>query len=230
MAVYRIFPEKDTFISTEVPTGNAGKDEIIEIGGYADFSGTGQTNRLLIQYSTSEIEDVVLNKINLLPYSASLCLYLADASELPVDYSIYAYLVSGAWDSGIGKFGDNPVNTSGVSWQYKKADSSAAWTTSSFAAGVTASFKPGTTPGGGTWYTELLGSNVESRQAYTLNSSNDVNLDVTAAADLIATFVGLGISSESVCPVIPDPNCIWSCPVDVNLVTNLLGTLSTANP
>jgi len=25
MAVYRIFPEKDTFISSEVPTGNAGR-------------------------------------------------------------------------------------------------------------------------------------------------------------------------------------------------------------
>ena len=33
MAVYRIFPEKDTIISTEVTTGNAGKDEIVEIGG-----------------------------------------------------------------------------------------------------------------------------------------------------------------------------------------------------
>jgi len=37
MAVYRIFPEKDTFIFSE-PTiagtyGNAGKDEILEIGG-----------------------------------------------------------------------------------------------------------------------------------------------------------------------------------------------------
>jgi hypothetical protein len=39
MAIYKIFPEKDTFISTEVPTGNAGKDEIIEIGTYLDSSG-----------------------------------------------------------------------------------------------------------------------------------------------------------------------------------------------
>ena len=194
MAVYRIFPEKDAFISSEIPTGNAGKDEIIEIGGYKDISEIGRTNRLLLQYSTSEIEDVVLNKINSLPYSASLCLYLADASEIPVDYSIYAYPISGAWDNGVGKFGDSPVNTSGVSWQYRRAGLSAAWTTSSFAAGVTASFKSGSTPGGGTWYTELLGSNVESRQVYALNSNNDVNLDVTAAVDLIATefFVNSG--------------------------------------
>ena len=54
MAVYRIFPEKDAFISSEIPTGNAGKDEIIEIGGYKDISEIGRTNRLLLQYSTSE--------------------------------------------------------------------------------------------------------------------------------------------------------------------------------
>jgi len=55
MAVYRIFPEKDTFISSEVPTGNAGKDEIIEIGGYPDLSLTGETNRILILISQSPI-------------------------------------------------------------------------------------------------------------------------------------------------------------------------------
>ena len=43
MAIYRIFPEKDAFISSEVPTGNAGKDEIIEIGGYSDTTGLGET-------------------------------------------------------------------------------------------------------------------------------------------------------------------------------------------
>ena len=31
MAVYRIFPEKDTFISSEASSSNAGLDEIIEI-------------------------------------------------------------------------------------------------------------------------------------------------------------------------------------------------------
>ena len=34
MAIYRIFPEKDTFLYTEQLTSNAGKDEIIEIAGY----------------------------------------------------------------------------------------------------------------------------------------------------------------------------------------------------
>jgi hypothetical protein len=36
MAVYRIFPEQDAFIFSEVPT-NAGLDEIVEIGGYTRY-------------------------------------------------------------------------------------------------------------------------------------------------------------------------------------------------
>jgi len=48
MAVYRIFPEKDTFIFSESPLANAGLDEIIEVGGYFDTTGTGESSRLLL--------------------------------------------------------------------------------------------------------------------------------------------------------------------------------------
>ena len=48
MAIYRIFPDKDTTIFTEQNTGNAGKDEIIEVGGYpSSIDGVGQLNLLL---------------------------------------------------------------------------------------------------------------------------------------------------------------------------------------
>ena len=184
MAVYRIFPEKDTFISSEVPTGNAGKDEIIEIGGYTDISGVGQTNRLLIQYNTSEIQNTISTKIGAAAYSASLCLYLADAYELPVNYNLYAYPIYGSWDNGVGKFGDIPTNTTGVSWQYKQAGQSAPWTTTGFDTDTTGSFLSGSTAGGGNWYTGSAGINLEFTQSHTLNSSNDVNINVTEAIKL----------------------------------------------
>ena len=184
MAVYRIFPEKDTFITTEVPTGNAGKDEIIEIGGYVGIADTGETNRLLVQYSTSEIRDVLTSKIGAVTYSASLHLYLADAYEIPVNYSIYAYPVSGTWDGGVGKFGDVPVNTTGVSWQYRLAGEAGQWAISSFAAGTTGSYKAGAVAGGGNWYTSSAGINLEFTQSHTLNSTNDINIDVTEAIKL----------------------------------------------
>jgi hypothetical protein len=186
MAVYRIFPEKDAFISTEAPTGNAGKDEIVEIGGYPNTSTLGQTNRILIQYSTSEIRDVIANKVTG-SYSASLNLYLADAYEIPVNYILYAYPVYGTWDNGVGKFGDIPTNTTGVSWQYRLAGQAGAWATGSFAANITGSYLSGSTPGGGNWYTGSAGINLEFTQSHALNSTNDVNINVTRAVQLFNT-------------------------------------------
>lgn len=184
MAVYRIFPEKDTFISTENVLGNAGKDEIVELGGYPDISGTGHTNRILIQYSTTDIKDTIANKIGASGYSASLNLYLADAYELPVDYTVYAYPVYGAWDNGVGKFGDIPTNKSGASWQYRQATETNAWLLASYPQYVTGSYD---TPlnGGGNWYTASAGFNMEFTQSHAINSTNDVNINITRAVQLI---------------------------------------------
>ena len=87
MAVYRIFPQQDAFIFSEIPTGNSGLDEILEIGGYADITGTGETSRILVQFDSTEIADVVTNKIGNNNYSASLGMYLADAYQIPVSPS-----------------------------------------------------------------------------------------------------------------------------------------------
>ena len=137
MAVYRIFPEQDTFISTEVPTGNAGKDEIVELGGYPDVAGLGETSRILVKYSSTDILNVLTTKVGSRPYTASLHMYLADAYDVPTNYTVYAYPLYQSWDGGVGKFGDSPANTTGVSWQYRSAGSTNAWTTSGFTAGTT---------------------------------------------------------------------------------------------
>ena len=178
MAVYRIFPEKDTFISTEVPTGNAGKDEIVEIGGYFDISGTGEANRILVKYSNDDINTAIAT-IGGAGYSASLGMYIADASALPSDITIYTNAVSQSWDNGTGKFGDTPINTSGVSWTYRQAGETSAWRTTGYAAGSTGSYR--TQAGGGTWYT----SN-ETTQSYSINSTTyDLSIPVTAAVQSI---------------------------------------------
>ena len=172
MAVYRIFPEKDTFISTEVPTGNAGKDEIVEIGGYYDISGTGQANRILVKYSDDDINTAIAT-IGGAGYSASLGMYLADASTLPSDLIIYVNAISQSWDSGVGKFEDTPTNTSGVSWTYRQAGETSAWRTTGYTAGSTGSYR--TEVGGATWYT-----NSQATQSFSVNSTTyDLNLPVT---------------------------------------------------
>lgn len=192
MAIYRIFPDKDAFIYSEVATGNTGKDEIIEIGGYTGtIDGTGQASRIITKFSDSEIDDVINNKITLDAtgsMSASLKLYLAEANELPVEYTLYAYPIyiagSGDWDNGTGKFGDTPVNRTGVSWTYKNAGQLNAWPTTNFATFTTGSFITGK-EGGGNWYTASNGESMEFSQSHNMSSTHDVDINVTEAVKQI---------------------------------------------
>lgn len=182
MAVYRIFPESDTFIFSEVPTANAGKDEILELAGYEDYTGTPRASRALVKFTTNQISDVIDNKITG-DFQAKLNLYLAEASELPTSYTIFSYPLSGAYDNGVGKFGDTPTNTSGVSWTYKLAENTSPWKLINFNPGTTGSYISGQ-PGGGNWYTGSAGTNLVSSQSFSLNSIKDLNIDVTNATKL----------------------------------------------
>lgn len=183
MAVYRIFPESDTFIFSESQKGNAGKDEILEIAGYEDFSGTGRAKRTLIKFSTTEIQNVVNNKIGSNSWNSNVKLYLAEANEVPVSFEVYGYPISTTWDNGVGKFGDLPVNKSGASWQYRGAEETNAWTTTGFSAGTTGSYITGQA-GGGTWFTGSAGIDLEFSQSFALNADLDLNINVTNATEL----------------------------------------------
>lgn len=159
MAIYRLNPEKDSTIGSE-PTlaglyGNAGKDQILEIGGYPDVNLVGRSKRTLIQFYSNEITSALNNEVTG-NFSASLNLYLADASELPSEYSLEAYPVSSSWTSGTGRLADSPVNRTGVSWKYRNAAQDT-WDTL-----------------GGDFLTSTSGS-----QLHTLASTHDVSIDVT---------------------------------------------------
>ena len=183
MAIYRIFPEKDTFIYTEKEEANLGRDEILEVSGYYT-STAGQTARSLIQFKTEDIQDILNNKAGAgTDFSASLKMYMATATELPFTYSMFCYPLSQSWDEGIGKFGDLPVNTSGCSWEHSKAGRANHWQSGSFDTYVTASFLS-SAKGGGVWYTASADYNLESSQSHNKNSSHDLELDVTNAINL----------------------------------------------
>jgi len=185
MAVYRIFPEKDTFIFTEQSTGNAGNDEIIEIGGYPKSSDFGETNRILTKFADEDIADVINNIIGSTNFSSSYHMYLAEASELPIEYNLYAYpiYIAGAveWDNGVGKFDDIIPSITGVSWEYIQFGEGNPWQVSgSVIADVTSSWINGKV-GGATWYTSSNGESMEFVQNHKLNSTHDVDINVTAA-------------------------------------------------
>ena len=161
MAIYRIFPEKDTTVWSEPSVGglygNAGLDEILEIGGYPDAKLVGRTQRALTQFKTSEIQSTLNSKVTG-AFSSSLHLYLATAGEIPTDYTIYAYPISQSWNNGTGKRDDKPLNTTGVSWKYRDAQ-------------LTEWDNLGC---------DFITSSVSGSQTFTLSSEKDIDIDVTS--------------------------------------------------
>jgi hypothetical protein len=165
MAVYKIFPEKDAFISSHDPAQNTGRDEVLEVSNTnainLNTSAQGDVpavKRALIQYKTTDISDVITNKIGTAAFQSNLNIYLANATVSPLNYTLEAYPISGAWDMGTGRVSDIPKTENGCSWGWRGESGSNAWTTD-----------------GGDFYTDKSGSS----QDFTYTSDKDISMDVT---------------------------------------------------
>jgi hypothetical protein len=181
MAVYKIFPEKSATLYSYYPTLNSGIDEILEISTYKTIEGTYEISRPIIKFSQSDIIDVINNKVNGASYNAYLKLSLANAFQIPLDYTIYCYPLSGSWNIGTGRAANTPATTDGVSWEYKnQLDGNVWFTEGNFPTDTTSSFKSGSTVGGGLW---LYDSYYESTQSFTHISSKDIELNVSNTVD-----------------------------------------------
>lgn len=155
MAVYKIFPEKDTFISKYRSTQNFGRDEILEISNETEVTAlNADVNRALIQFPTSQINNVITNIVSGSTYSASLKLFLANAT-LPIDYTIFSYPISQSWDMGLGKSADSPITTVGCTWVSRTETSNWTSTGSSFI-------------------------DTPSSQSFTYIDNKDINMNVTS--------------------------------------------------
>lgn len=184
MAVYKLFPEKDATLYSQYPYTNTGLDEILEISTIVDDQ-TVYASRPVIQFNQAEIVDVINNKISGSAWQSDLRLFLAYASNIPLNYSIYAYPISGSWNMGTGHYQDSPINDNGVSWTYQLESGSDPWATSNYNTGVTGSF-PTFQPGGGNWYFSADLDPV-SVQSFTYATSKDINLNVTNTINLFAS-------------------------------------------
>ncbi len=185
MAIYKLFPDKDTTIVSNFPSQNQGRDEILEIGtfnGTSSFSDSAQGTlpaykRSLIKFNSTEISNVLSDKVGSSDFSASLRLFLAEAEGIPLDYNIFCAAVSQSWRMGTGRNHDTPKTTNGCSWVFTQQSGSMPWKTSGFAPFVTASYSS-SVPGGGSWYFGGSGLVPTSSQNFTYTTNKDVNLNV----------------------------------------------------
>jgi len=164
--IYRIASSKDATLYEDDFDQNTGLDEILEIRKYL-YEDSYYSSRILTKFDLSDISESITDGTIVSP-TFYLNMYTTDASEIPLEYSIYGYMVSESWDMGVGKYGDSPASTDGVSWQYRSVDSEDEWLTSSWASGATGYYN-----GGGQWYT---GSAVSQSYSY---QKADIQMNVT---------------------------------------------------
>jgi hypothetical protein len=183
MAIYKIFPEKSATLYSYYPTLNTGQDEILELSTFSTITSTNEVSRVLIKFPSSEL-DAVYDMASGSNFDAYLKMYLANASEIPLDFTLYSYPLAADWNVGTGRLSNSPITTDGVSWQYKDQLSGSVWfTTSSFTFGTTGSYRSGSNVGGGLWYSS---SAFDASQSFTNTSTLDVEMKVTAMFDVWA--------------------------------------------
>jgi len=192
MAIYKIFPEKDSSIYTEFPNLNVGLDEILECSTYISQTHP-QVSRCLVKFSTSEINNILETKISSSNFATYLKIFSADLNGLNLDSELDFYPISGSWGMGTGHYTDYPSLFNGVSWYWQDYSGSNLWQTSSFDIYATASYSS-LFPGGGTWYTgSSLGLNIVQTQSFSYSDITDINVDVT---NTILTWYSGGIPNE----------------------------------
>jgi hypothetical protein len=175
MAVYKIFPEKSAALYSYYPATNTGIDEILDLSTYKSISGTNEVSRFLIKFPSNQISDIINNKISGSDFDVYVKTYLANATSVPLDFTIFSHPISQDWNKGTGRLANTPATTDGVSWVFTNQSGSIKWITGSLTSGTTASYT-GSNEGGGTWWTSSL---YQSTQSFNNISDKDIELKVT---------------------------------------------------
>ena len=181
MAVYKIFPIKDAAIYSLYPNRNTGLDEIIESStSIVNASALPQTSRFLVQFDSTEINDIINNKIRNSQWQANFKGYMAVLEGLNLNTTLEFYPISSSWNMGTGKYNYSPEVQNGVSWKWRSYSDSNAWVTSSYPTNVTASYSG--TLGGGNWYYSSSNATVlpiYSTQSFAYTDSGDIDTNIT---------------------------------------------------
>ena len=126
MAVYKLFPTKDASLYSEFPSTNTGLDQILEASTYLK-EGIPYVSRYLIEFSTTEIQDILNNKVGDSSFDVYLRNYTALVTSLNTDSNLEVKTISGSWNMGTGVLGYDPPVENGCSWVWRSYSGSNAW-------------------------------------------------------------------------------------------------------
>lgn len=168
---YIFYPKQDSTIYEKTSLMNSGLDQILEVGINNQY-----INRSLIQFNTNLINEYIEDN-NITNYYSNLKLYTVDSRNLPLDFNLELYPITGSWDNGTGKQQHQPQTTNGVSWTKRKAGTD--WDLINLDSNKTGSFNLNS--GGGNWNTNYL---ITQSFSYV---TKDVNLNIKPILDLWLT-------------------------------------------
>tara|TARA_Y100001963_G_scaffold33650_1_gene46716 strand:+ start:13895 stop:15103 length:1209 start_codon:yes stop_codon:yes gene_type:complete len=126
---YFILPTSDSWISSGSSTitgesfkdQNFGRDQILELKKFFYNDSFHHQTRALINFAGTDFDNLKQKIIDGdISSDAKFYLKLYEAegnSKLSETYNLTAYPLNQSWEEGTGKFGDNPKNTNGVSWE-----------------------------------------------------------------------------------------------------------------
>jgi hypothetical protein len=183
MAVYKIFPTQDATLYSLYPTMNTGLDAILEVSNKLGLEGTPDVARYLIQFDSTEIQDVIDNKISGDSYSVHLKNFIAEAQGINQDTLLEIRPVAQEWNNGTGYTLDSPIVTDGVSWLFSTLSGSNPWSMGGVTTGgeYTSSYNPSySEQGGGNWFTSSLYLVTES---FALRNVKDFDVNVSSTVN-----------------------------------------------
>lgn len=181
MAIYKLFPSQDSTIYSEYPLMNSGLDPILEINNINSPNGSPQVARSLIKFEQNEIDDILNNLVSGSYFEVFLKKHISDISGITQETILEIFPISGSWSNGTGRYLDSPINSSGVSWNYKNFNNNSLWDISNLNPYVKSSYI-NDNQGGGTWFTgsndpEI--NNIYVTQSFNSRTNFDINVNIT---------------------------------------------------
>jgi len=187
MAIYKIFPNRGTTLYSKDPDKNTGLDSILEVYNKTHFTdifiSSAEVARFLISFDQTEINNVINNRISGSQWQSNLKGFIANATGIVNNATLYVYPIAQDWTNGTGRESDDPDTENGAAWSWKDYNGGTRWQTGSFTAYTTGSFQSAN-PGGGVWYTGSISGSLEFTQSYAINSDKDLNINITSVVNL----------------------------------------------
>lgn len=153
MAVYKLFPYKDTSLYSMYPSMNTGIDPINQVSNLNfAIDSSPSVARSLITFDSDEINSVLNDKVTG-EWDATLRSYIATAQGIVESSILEIFPLHDDYNQGTGTYLDQPITRDGACWNSPLFDGSSPWNIGGPSLGYTSSYNPTySVQGGGSWY------------------------------------------------------------------------------